>query len=144
MAWCRQATSHYLSQCWPRFLSPYVSLGHSELINILSFHLISSLIFHFICSVCFVLSCLVFDLIWSDLISSSHLISPHLISSYLFSRHRQLHGQNQYAEWREPHSYGWNICLHCKPRRSLHRWHDRAECDLSPGLCPQMYGAWDL
>ena len=24
MAWCRQATSHYLSQCWPRSLSPYV------------------------------------------------------------------------------------------------------------------------
>ena len=23
MAWCRQAPSHYLSQCWPRFLSPY-------------------------------------------------------------------------------------------------------------------------
>ena len=23
MAWCRQATSHYLSQCWPRILSPY-------------------------------------------------------------------------------------------------------------------------
>ena len=23
MAWCRQATSHYLSQCWPRPLSPY-------------------------------------------------------------------------------------------------------------------------
>ena len=23
MAWCRQATGHYLSQCWPRFLSPY-------------------------------------------------------------------------------------------------------------------------
>ena len=23
MAWCRQATSHYLSQYWPRFLSPY-------------------------------------------------------------------------------------------------------------------------
>ena len=22
MAWCRQATSHYLSQFWPRFLSP--------------------------------------------------------------------------------------------------------------------------
>ena len=21
MAWCRQATSHYLSQCWPRYLS---------------------------------------------------------------------------------------------------------------------------
>ena len=28
MAWCRQATSHYLSQCWPRSLS---SLGHNEL-----------------------------------------------------------------------------------------------------------------
>ena len=23
MARCRQATSHYLSQCWPRFLPPY-------------------------------------------------------------------------------------------------------------------------
>ena len=23
MAWCHQATSHYLSQCWPSFLSPY-------------------------------------------------------------------------------------------------------------------------
>ena len=22
MAWCRQATSHYPSQCWPRFMSP--------------------------------------------------------------------------------------------------------------------------
>ena len=22
MAWCRQATSHYLSQCWPRLMSP--------------------------------------------------------------------------------------------------------------------------
>ena len=23
MAWCRQATGHYLSQCWPRSQSPY-------------------------------------------------------------------------------------------------------------------------
>ena len=23
MAWCRQAASHYLSQCWPRSLMPY-------------------------------------------------------------------------------------------------------------------------
>ena len=23
MAWCHQATSHYLSQCWPRTLPPY-------------------------------------------------------------------------------------------------------------------------
>ena len=23
MAWCRQAASHYLSQCWPRYVSPY-------------------------------------------------------------------------------------------------------------------------
>ena len=28
MAWCRQATSHYLSQCWLRSLSPY---GDNEL-----------------------------------------------------------------------------------------------------------------
>ena len=23
LAWCRQATSHYLNQCWPRFPTPY-------------------------------------------------------------------------------------------------------------------------
>ena len=23
IAWCHQATCHYLSQCWPRYLSPY-------------------------------------------------------------------------------------------------------------------------
>ena len=23
LAWCHQATCHYLSQCWPRYLSPY-------------------------------------------------------------------------------------------------------------------------
>ena len=32
MAWCRQATSHYLSQCWPRSVSPYqvISSGYNE------------------------------------------------------------------------------------------------------------------
>ena len=33
MAWCCQATSHYLSQCWPRSLLPW--LGHNELKQIL-------------------------------------------------------------------------------------------------------------
>ena len=28
MAWCHQAASHYLSQCWPRSMA---SLGHNEL-----------------------------------------------------------------------------------------------------------------
>ena len=27
MAWCRQATSHYLRQCWPRSMSPYGVTG---------------------------------------------------------------------------------------------------------------------
>ena len=31
MAWCRQATSHYLNQCWPRSMA---SLGHKELNSI--------------------------------------------------------------------------------------------------------------
>ena len=32
MAWCRQATSHYLSQCWQRSLLPYdVTIDHNEL-----------------------------------------------------------------------------------------------------------------
>ena len=33
MAWCRQATSHYLSQCWPRSLSPY-GVTRSEWVNV--------------------------------------------------------------------------------------------------------------
>ena len=31
MAWCRQVSSHYLSQCWLSPLSPLASLGHNEL-----------------------------------------------------------------------------------------------------------------
>ena len=27
MAWCRKATSHYLSQCWPKAMSPYGITG---------------------------------------------------------------------------------------------------------------------
>ena len=35
MAWCHQATSYCLSQCWPRCVWPYgASLGHNELIFI--------------------------------------------------------------------------------------------------------------
>ena len=35
MAWCRKVTSHYLSQCWPRSISPYdtASLSHNDLIQ---------------------------------------------------------------------------------------------------------------
>ena len=32
IAWCRQATSHYLSQCWPRSLWPY-GVTRSQWIN---------------------------------------------------------------------------------------------------------------
>ena len=32
MAWCHQATCHYLSQCWPRSLSPY-GVTRSEWVN---------------------------------------------------------------------------------------------------------------
>ena len=33
MAWCRQATSHYLSQCWLRSLSPY-GVTRSQWVNV--------------------------------------------------------------------------------------------------------------
>ena len=43
MAWCRQAKSHYLSQCWPRFVSDMSSPDHIELthwgVNEMSWHL---------------------------------------------------------------------------------------------------------
>ena len=32
IAWCRQTTSHYLSQCWPRSLSPF-GFTRSEWVN---------------------------------------------------------------------------------------------------------------
>ena len=31
MAWCHQATSHYLSQCWPIFMSPYFATRPQEI-----------------------------------------------------------------------------------------------------------------
>ena len=33
MAWCHQATSHYLSQCWPRSMSPY-GVIRPQLVNL--------------------------------------------------------------------------------------------------------------
>ena len=35
MAWCRQATSHYLSQCWSRSMSPY-GITRPQWVKILS------------------------------------------------------------------------------------------------------------
>ena len=34
MAWCHQATSHYLSQCWPRSMLPYV-VTRSQWVNVI-------------------------------------------------------------------------------------------------------------
>ena len=36
MAWCRQAASHYLSQCWPRSLSPY-GVTRPQWVNLLMY-----------------------------------------------------------------------------------------------------------
>ena len=35
MAWCRQAPSHYLSQCWPRSMSPY-DVTRPQWVNVLT------------------------------------------------------------------------------------------------------------
>ena len=40
MAWCHQATSHYLSQCWPRSLSPYgITRPQWDLNNMISMYI---------------------------------------------------------------------------------------------------------
>ena len=44
MAWCHKAKIHYLSQCWPRFMSHMVSLGHNELT--FKYYLLSIFGFH--------------------------------------------------------------------------------------------------
>ena len=36
MAWCRQATSHYLGQCWPRSMSPF-GVTRPQWVNILMY-----------------------------------------------------------------------------------------------------------
>ena len=44
MAWCRQATSHYLNQCWPRSLSPYgVTRPQCVNMNVLYFKVFDAL-----------------------------------------------------------------------------------------------------
>ena len=42
MAWCRQATSHYLSQCWPSSMSPY-GITRPQWVNCVLFELSSIL-----------------------------------------------------------------------------------------------------
>ena len=37
MDWCHQATSHYLSQCWPSFLTPY-SITRSQWVKAICIH----------------------------------------------------------------------------------------------------------
>ena len=39
MAWCHQATSHYLNQCWPRSMSPY-GVTRPQWVNEISMSLI--------------------------------------------------------------------------------------------------------
>ena len=46
MAWCRQATSHYLSQCWPRSLSPY-DVTRPQWVNVEAVHMTCKLACHF-------------------------------------------------------------------------------------------------
>ena len=42
MAWCHQATSHYLSQCWPNLMSPY-GITRPQWVNSLQyFYLVNS------------------------------------------------------------------------------------------------------
>ena len=36
MAWCHQATSHYLNQCWTKSMILYASLGHNKLKHVMS------------------------------------------------------------------------------------------------------------
>ena len=42
MAWCRQATSHYLSRCWPRSLSPN-GVTRLQWIKVSKFYMIVSI-----------------------------------------------------------------------------------------------------
>ena len=54
MAWCHQAISHYLSQCWPRSLLPY-GVTRPQWVNVLiyihqqhvsiNFHMITSMVY---------------------------------------------------------------------------------------------------
>ena len=53
MAWCRQATSHCLSQCWPRSLSPYdvtrpkwVNCHSLTLLNMVTSHFLKLVLHH--------------------------------------------------------------------------------------------------
>ena len=41
MAWCHQATSHHLSQCWPRFMSP-CGITRPQWVELLCFHWVST------------------------------------------------------------------------------------------------------
>ena len=44
MAWCRQATSHYLKQCWPTSISPYGVTRPQRFLNKVFFYLSGALL----------------------------------------------------------------------------------------------------
>ena len=50
MAWCRQATSHYMNQCWPRSMTPCdVTRPPNDTLSCTKLHKISVAIFKDIC-----------------------------------------------------------------------------------------------
>ena len=51
MAWCRQATSHYLSQFWPRFMSPY-GVTRPQWVNNLTQYIFLFVLGHDLCPFC--------------------------------------------------------------------------------------------
>ena len=72
MAWCRQATSHFLSQCWPRSTSPY-SIARSLWIDPLS-----------LLAICFCYFNNIMCPVWSHLLSNGQttLIFTHLFAQW--------------------------------------------------------------
>ena len=46
LAWCRQATSHYLIKCWPSSMSPYSVLGPQWVNIIILDHIMKDSVYH--------------------------------------------------------------------------------------------------
>ena len=108
MAWCRQATSHYLSQCWPRSLSPYDVIRPKWVKTKWLTFCIVHLRMHFI-----VWQCLNFYLSFIEVWSSLQLICAHddVIKWKHFQRYRPFVQGIHCSPVNSPHKGQWRGAL---------------------------------
>ena len=116
MAWCRQATSHYLNQCWPRSISPYGVTG-PRWVNYIPFASSHWSVFILMCYDNILVRC---DEHWYR---EGHIRFESVPESVV-----------KHVPW---------VIMNVKCVCAWNSWYGRIVCELMPLVCPsELMGAW--